>query len=310
MVQTIAFNEGLMNTTAPSIPVTPAQRSLQAWGLLILIALIWGSSFILIKRSLVGFSTTQVATGRIFFAFLFFLPYLLLRIKQFPTKHWLPLLASGLLGYQIPAFLFAIGGAHLNSSLSGALNALSPLFTLLVGVAVFGRSVKKGQLAGVLLGFAGSVFLVFFSATGSFSFNAYALLIVLATLCYGFNINIVSRYLTDLSALVSTASMFGLVGPIALLGLSMTDFPTRAVQPTASPALLTLATLGVLGSGFATMLFNRVVLLTSALFASTVTYLMPIVALLWGILDGETLYWPQVAGMVICLLGVYLMNRK
>ncbi|MGA0558123.1 DMT family transporter [Larkinella sp. VNQ87] len=289
---------------------SPVNRSLQAWLLLILVALIWGTSFILIKHSLTVFSAMQVGTGRIFLALVFFLPYLVVRWRQFPRSRWLPLLGSGMLGYLIPAVLFATAGAHLNSSLAGTLNALSPLFTFLIGISLFGRQAKTQQIGGILLGFAGSVFLVFFSNTGSFEFNGYAFLIVLATLCYGFNINIVARYLSDLPALLSTASTFSLVGPIALLGLATTDFPARISAPGSTPALLMLLTLGMIGSGFATILFNRIIQLKSGVFASTVTYLIPVVAVLWGLFDGEPLHWPQVAGMGICLLGVYLINKK
>lgn len=297
--------------SVPEQELAPASnRLLQAWALLILVALIWGTSFILIKHSLPFFSPMQVGTGRIFLAFLFFLPFLLLRWNRFPRDRWLPLLGSGLLGYLIPAILFATAGAHLNSSLAGTLNALSPLFTFLIGILLFGRQARLLQIGGIVLGFAGSVFLVFFSATGSFSFNGYALLIVLATLCYGFNINIVSRYLSDLPALLSTASTFAMVGPIALLGLIPTDVTTRIATPGSTPALLMMLTLGMIGSGFATILFNRIIQLTSGVFASTVTYLIPVVAVLWGLLDGEPLHWPQVAGMGICLLGVYLINKK
>ncbi|GAB3893083.1 DMT family transporter [Larkinella knui] len=303
------FTENSFPATEP-VSAPQSKRLLHAWLLLILVALIWGTSFILIKHSLESFSPMQVGTGRIFLAFLFFLPYLVVRGKQFPRSRWLPLLGSGLLGYLIPAILFATAGAHLNSSLAGTLNALSPLFTFLIGVLLFGKRAKLLQVSGILLGFAGSVFLVFFSATGSFSYNGYAFLIVLATLCYGFNINIVARYLTDLPALLSTASTFAMVGPLALLGLATTDFPTRAVAPGSTPALLMLITLGMVGSGFATILFNRIIQLTSGVFASTVTYLIPVVAVIWGLFDGEPLHWPQVAGMGICLLGVYLINKK
>ena len=303
------FTENSPSASEP-IPTPPSNRRLLAWMLLILVALIWGTSFILIKHSLGVFSPMQVGTGRIFLAFLFFLPYLIILGKKFPRNRWLPLLGSGLLGYLIPAVLFATAGAHLNSSLAGTLNALSPLFTFLIGVILFRGRAKLVQVGGILLGFAGSVFLVFFSATGSFSFNGYAFLIVLATLCYGFNINIVSRYLSDLPALLSTASTFAMVGPIALLGLATTDFPTRVAAPGSTPALLMLLTLGMVGSGFATILFNRIIQLTSGVFASTVTYLIPVVAVLWGLFDGEPLHWPQVAGMGICLLGVYLINKK
>ncbi|WP_234733186.1 DMT family transporter [Tellurirhabdus bombi] len=298
------------STERPISPPAQQTTPLLAWILLFILALVWGSSFILIKRSLASFSPTQVATGRITFAFLFFLPYVMLKIRQFPRQQSWVLLASGVLGYLIPAFMFAIAGAHLSSSLAGALNSLSPLFTLVLGAIFFGNSLQTRQVIGVLLGFAGSVFLVFLSATGSFSVNGYALLLVVATLCYGLNINLVSRYLRHLPALTSTSWTFALTGPLALLGLLTTDFPVRAVNPASSSSFVMLIILGVLGSGLMTVLFNRIIQLSSAIFASSVTYLIPIVALGWGLLDGEPLYWPQIMGMAICLFGVYLINRK
>jgi len=299
-----------MQTTEEKPTETQRPTPTLAWVLLFVLALVWGSSFILIKHSLVTFSPIQVATGRIAFAFLFFLPYLLLRIREFPQRQAVALLSSGLIGYLIPAYFFATGGAHLSSSLAGALNSLSPLFTLLMGAFFFGRPLRSRQVIGVLLGVTGSLFLVFMSTTGRFSVNGYALMLVAATVCYGLNINLVSRKLSGLPALVSTTWMFGLVGPIALTGLLLTDFPTRAMAPQAFPSLLMLMLLGILGSGLMTILFNRVIQLASPVFASSVTYLMPLIALFWGLVDGEPLYWPQLAGMAICLVGVYLINRN
>lgn len=286
-----------------------------AWVLLFVLALVWGSSFILIKRSLAVFPPEQVAAGRIFFALLFFTPFLGVQARQVSTrqavgKQWLALLAAGLTGYLIPAFLFAEAGAHLNSSLAGALNALSPLFTLLIGVLFFGRVLRVWQVAGILLGLTGSILLIFYSATGSFAVNGYALLIVLATVCYGTNINIIGRYLSHLPALVSTAWLFAFVGPMAFLTLLTTDFFSRALLPTSGFSLATLICLGVLGSGVMSVIFNRIMQLASPLFASSVTYLMPGVALLWGVLDGETIYPIQFAGMSICLLGIWLINKS
>jgi drug/metabolite transporter (DMT)-like permease len=294
---------------------TAKKHPLLAWILLFVLALVWGSSFILIKRSLVAFPPEQVAAGRILFAFLFFSPFLGIQARNIDTRQsvrnrWGALLAAGLLGYLIPAFLFAEAGAHLNSSLAGALNALSPLFTLLIGVLFFGRVLRLWQVAGILLGLGGSILLIFYSATGSFSVNGYALLIVLATLCYGTNINIIGRYLSHMPALVSTAWLFAFVGPMALLTLLTTDFFTRVTLPASTLSLATLICLGVLGSGVMSVIFNRIMQLVSPLFASSVTYLMPGVALMWGVLDGETIYAVQFAGMGICLLGIWLINKS
>lgn len=300
-------------TTEPPV-VQLHKRPLMAWLLLGALALVWGSSFILIKRSLVAFPPEQVAAGRLVFALVFFLPFLTRQSSQSAVRvavrhRWMALLASGVIGFVVPAFLFAEAGAHLNSSLAGALNSLSPLFTLILGRLVFGQPLRVRQVAGILLGLAGSLLLVFFSATGSFQFNGYALLVVLATICYGLNTNLIGRYLSHLPALVSTAWLFAFAGPIALVTLIPTDFLSRVVDVKNNWSLAALATLGVFGSGLMSIFFNRVVQLASPLFAASVTYLIPIVALMWGVLDGETIYAVQFAGMGICLLGIWLVNK-
>ena len=302
-----------MTTELPA-PLTQ-KRPLLAWGLLCVLALVWGSSFILIKRSLAAFPPEQVGAGRLVFALLFFTPFLARQSRQADVrtavKHrWVALLASGVIGFVIPAFLFAEAGAHLNSSLSGALNSLSPLFTLIIGATFFGQALKTRQVLGILLGLAGSLLLVFFSATGSFEINAYALLVVVATVCYGLNTNIIGRYITHLPALVSTAWMFLFAGSICLLTLVSTDFFSRVASPQNAWPLAALVTLGVLGSGLMSIFFNRVMQLSSPLFAASVTYLIPIVALGWGVLDGETIYAVQFAGMGVCLLGISLINKS
>lgn len=295
--------------------VLPQKRPLLAWVLLCCLALVWGSSFILIKRSLSAFPPEQVAGGRLVFALLFFTPFLIRQRQSADVRvavrhRWVALLASGVIGFVIPAFLFAEAGAHLNSSLAGALNSLSPLFTLILGGVFFGQSLKIKQVAGILLGLAGSLLLVFFSATGSFQINGYALLVVLATVCYGLNTNLVGRYISHLPAIVSTAWLFAFAGPIALLTLMPTDFLGRVIEPQNSWSVGALATLGVFGSGLMSIFFNRVMQLSSPLFAASVTYLIPVVALLWGVLDGETIYAVQFVGMGVCLLGIWLVNKS
>lgn len=278
-------------------------------------ALVWGSSFILIKRSLEAFPPEQVAAGRIFMAFLFFVPFQAYQIRQPDIrvslrKQWPYLTAVGLTGFLIPAYLFAIAGAHINSSLSGALNSLSPLFTLIIGATFFGNRVPMRQTLGILLGLAGSILLVFFSATGQFSVNAYALLAVMATICYGINTNLIGRYIRHMPALVSTAWIFFFIGVPAFGLLLFTDVWARAANGSNLPSVLALATLGVLASGMMSVLFNRVIQLTSPLFGASVTYLIPVVALIWGLLDGEHIFAAQYLGMGICLLGIYLTNKS
>lgn len=301
--------------TANEPVVTPQKRPLLAWLLLCSLALVWGSSFILIKRSLAVFLPEQVGAGRLAFALFFFIPFLAQQSRQpevrVAVRHrWVALLASAIVGFVIPAFLFAEAGAHLSSSLAGALNSLSPLFTLILGGVFFGQSLKIRQVGGILLGLTGSLLLVFFSATGAFQINGYALLIVLATLCYGLNTNLIGRYLSHLPALVSTAWLFAFAGPIALLTLMPTDFLGRLIQSGPyNASVWALVTLGVLGSGLMSIFFNRVMQLSSPLFAASVTYLIPIVALMWGVLDGEKVYAVQFVGMGVCLAGIWLVNK-
>ncbi|GAB4045344.1 DMT family transporter [Spirosoma litoris] len=301
--------------TAEEPVVIPQKRPLLAWILLCSLALVWGSSFILIKRSLVAFPPEQVGAGRLVFALFFFTPFLARQSRQADVRvavrhRWVALLASAVIGFVVPAFLFAEAGAHLNSSLAGALNSLSPLFTLILGGVFFGQSLKIRQVAGILLGLGGSLLLVFFSATGSFQLNKYALLVVLATICYGLNTNLIGRYLSHLPALVSTAWLFAFAGPIALLTLMPTDFLSRVITHENNWSLGALVTLGVFGSGLMSIFFNRIMQLASPLFAASVTYLIPIVALMWGVLDGETIYPVQFAGMGVCLAGIWLVNKS
>lgn len=302
-------------TTLEPVPIVTPKRPVLAWVFLCLMALVWGSSFILIKRSLEAFTPDEVAAGRIFLAFLFFIPFQAYQIRQPETRtslrqKWPYLIVVGLTGYLIPAYLFAIAGAHLNSSLAGALNSLSPLFTLIIGTLFFGNRVPGRQAIGILLGLAGSILLIFFSATGEFSVNGYALLIFLATICYGTNTNFVGRYIRDMPALVSTAWLFFFIGLAALGALLPTDIWSRMTDSRNLRSLAALVTLGVLASGVMSVLFNRVIQLTSPLFAASVTYLIPIVALMWGLLDGERIYAVQYVGMGICLMGIYLTNTN
>jgi drug/metabolite transporter (DMT)-like permease len=304
----------MTTATEPTI-VAPQKRPLLAWLLLTCMALVWGSSFIMMKKALVVFSSQQVASARIFFAFLFFVPLMLVQVRRPDVRlavrqRWFALLLSGILGFLLPAFLFAEAGAHISSALSGTLNSLSPLFVLLLGTLVFNLRFRQNQVVGIMLGFVGSMILVFFSASGSFSVNGYALMVMLATVMYGANTNLISKYLSHLPALTATAWTFAFVGPIAGVVLLSSDFLNRTAQPGALGPLGALAFLGILASGITSVLFIRVVQLASGVFAASVTYLIPVVAIVWGLLDGETILWQQYLGLTISLTGIYLVNRQ
>ncbi|MBL7945555.1 MAG: DMT family transporter [Flavobacteriales bacterium] len=185
-------------TDRPALAQSPAGHGRLVWGLLIILALIWGSSFILMKRGLFHegrpvLNGWQMASARLLIAWLALIPWALRHIGQL-QRHWLPLLGTGLLGNGIPAFLYAMAQTRINSSLSGMLNSLTPLFTLVVGLAVFGTRVRAVQVAGVLVGLAGAIGLVALDArTGTFTWSPFAILPIIGTFCYGCSANIVKH---------------------------------------------------------------------------------------------------------------------
>ncbi|MBL7950533.1 MAG: DMT family transporter [Flavobacteriales bacterium] len=301
-------------TVATEPKTVSPERNSTVWSLLIILALIWGSSFILMKRGLFHdgqpvLSPWQMASARLLIAWLALSPLLLRHIRTL-REHWLPLLGTGLLGNGIPAFLYAMAQTRIESSLSGMLNSLTPLFTLVVGVAVFQSRVRAAQVAGVGLGLAGAVGLIITDpGTGSISWSPYAFLPVIGTLCYGCSANIVKHRLYMLPAAATAALALTFVGPIGAVGCVLTDLPTTLrADPQAMRSLGFVALLAVLSSALSLVLWNALLKRTSAVWASSVTYLMPIVAIGWGLLDGETINGSQLLMIGLILSGVYLVT--
>ncbi len=283
-----------------------------AWLLLAFLACIWGSSFILMKKSLEVFTSNQVASLRLFSAFLFFVPVLLSRFKQLPTgKILLYCFFSGLTGNLFPAFFYAVAGAHIDSSLSGLLNSMTPIFTVIIGVVFYQQGISREQMIGMILGFLGSLLLIFGSGkTSNMSVNPYVLLVIAATVMYGVNLNFVKKKLNDLDPMTLSATVLATLGPFAAIVLFSGDFVTKAMQPAALLPLIYTFVLGAIGSGLATVLFYRILQMTTPVFGSSVTYLIPIVAVMWGVADGEKLLFQHYVGMAAILLGVYIVNRS
>ena len=284
-----------------------------SWILLIILSLIWGSSFILIKKGLQVFSAMEVGALRIAAASVFLAPIAIGRFYRIKRQHLLLLLEVGFVGSLGPAFFFAIAQTQIPSSLTGVLNALTPMFVALVGVLFFKQHFQKNKILGLAIGFLGTVILILSGSAGQFShINYYALFVVLATICYGFNLNIIKTYLADLKSLTITSVSLLFVAPASLILLFFfTDFTTK--MQTVEGAWLAfgyIATLGVVGTAIALILFNHLVKITTPVFTSSVTYLIPIVAVIWGLLDDESLYTAHYAGMAAILLGVYLINRR
>jgi len=292
--------------------------STKSWFLLIILAFIWGSSFILMKRGLFSANgdetllPRQLAGLRIALAGLVLLPVAIKHRKAITKQNWKFLLIVGLLGNGIPAFLFAVAQTHISSSLSGLLNSLVPLFTMLLGYFVFKIKTKWFNALGVIIGLGGALGLIVASKnTEGESDFWFSMLVVAATLCYAISVNVIKSKLHEVKSLAITSLGFGFLIVPCLFYLGTTDIILRLdVVPGAWSSLGYTAILSLVGTGLAVVLFNGLIKETTAIFASSVTYLIPIVAIGWGVLDGEVLSGGQIMFALVILSGVYLVNKK
>lgn len=282
------------------------------WITLILLALTWGSSFILMKRGLIYFSPTEVAAFRISVAMLVLLPIAVRNLSSFKGKV-LPLFLAGLFGNAIPAFLFALGQTQISSSLSGMLNSLTSLFTLLIGIVFFGMAAMRWQIIGVIVALIGALGVIGFENLTQFSdAGKYSLLIIIAAGCYGIGVNVIKSKLHDVKPTHITSLSFFMIGPPLFIYLLMgTNFLNTLSTNTESwLGVFYLSLLAIVGTAIAVIMFNRLIKETTAVFATTVTYLIPIVALGWGFVDGERVTMSQVAYMALILVGIFLINSS
>jgi len=282
------------------------------WITLALLAITWGSSFILMKKGLEYFSPQEVAAYRISVATLVLLPFSLPNLSVL-SKNWRPLLIAGLFGNGIPAFLFAIAQTEIPSSLSGILNSLTSLFTLAIGIIFFRVAFLRFQILGVIAALIGALGLIGFGSLTEFgTYAKYSSLVVIASACYGIAVNIIKYYLHDIKPAQITSLSFLLIGPpVAIYLFSTTDFITSSTtKPDALWGVFYLSILGIVGTAIAVIIFNRLIKETTAVFASSVTYLIPVVALTWGVFDGEQISLEQVAYMAIILVGIFLINSS
>jgi drug/metabolite transporter (DMT)-like permease len=281
--------------------------------LLIILSLIWGTSFILMKRGLVVFSPDEVGALRVTAASLVLLPFAFTNLKALPKEqYWKPFL-SGMLGIFIPAFLFATAQTRMESSIAGVMNALTPIFTLIIGIIVFQQKFKPLAAVGFLLSLAGTVVLILSRSGGTMGgVNYFAFLVVIACICYGCNVNFLKFQLAGLSSMTITSLALLFIGPLAILYLfAFTDFTSNLSEtPGAWAACGYIVLLGIMSTTVATLLFTRLIKISSPIFASSVTYIIPIVAVVWGVLDGEHLYPGHYIGMATIIGGVYLANKK
>ncbi|TXC81818.1 DMT family transporter [Luteibaculum oceani] len=285
-----------------------------------LLAAIWGSSFILIKRGLynatgdVVFTGFQVGFLRITLAALVLLPFALRSFKKVKKKEWVPLIVAGCVGNGMPALLFAIAQTKINSALAGVLNSLTPFFTLIIGMVFFGVVASGRKYLGVILGLLGAIGLILSQSNFSFQLDqvgGYSLLVLAACLCYASSVNIIKTYLKDLRPVEITSISFAIMLLPFLSGVYFTDVPgVLSDVDGAWFSFLCISILGVCGTALAVILFNHVIKETSALTASSVTYLIPIVAVIWGVVDGEAFTLLDLLFSLVIISGVYLVNSK
>lgn len=284
----------------------------QKWIYLLFLSLIWGSSFILIKRSLVGYTPLQVGGLRIVFAsvLLFILGFK--SLKTLSKKDWKWVTIAGLCSSFFPPFFFALAQTEISSGITSILNSVTPLFTTLVGLALFGLSLKGRQVLGVLIGLFGTVVLIATGMENNVDQNYwYALFIIISALGYAFNINIIKKYLSHLTSLAVTTASFGVAFLPALIILFYSGVFKQFVGNSAMhETVWYIMALAFLGTALANILFNKLIKLSSPVFAASVTYLIPLVAVLWGFLDGENINILQLLAGLIILFGVWLVNRK
>jgi len=283
------------------------------WVFLFLLALIWGSSFILIKKSLIGLSPMQLGSLRIIITgfILFIAGFNSFKNLSKSTIKWIAL--SGFLGTFFPAFLFAFAETEIDSAIASILNSIVPINTILFGFLAFNILSTKRQIIGVLIGFTGAILLISNGAAINPNQNYwYALLVIIATIMYAFNINIIKRHLQNISPLTIAVGNFTVIIIPAFLVLIYSGFFTQQVLqgPNFSISIFYVFLLSLFGTAIAKVLFNNLVQISTPVFASSVTYIMPIVAVFWGLLDNEVFsFWQGIATLII-LGGVYLANSK
>lgn len=284
----------------------------QKWLYLILLSFVWGSSFILMKKALIGLTPIQLGALRILIAGLFLLMIGFKSLKEIKKKHYKYIFYTALCGTFFPVFLFAYAVKGIDSSIASILNSLTPFNTLIFGVLAFGFAFKKQQLLGIIIGLIGTVILILKGADLNPNQNYwFSLLVFIASIGYALNVNMVKKHLSDISALSIVAGNFLLLVIPAFIVLFFTGFfDTLEYTDTKMTALGYITILAVFGTGIAKIFYNKMVHLSTPIFASSVTYLIPIVAVFWGVLDGEQLSFVQLIAGLVILFGVYLVNKK
>ena len=281
------------------------------WIYLLILSFVWGSSYILIKKALIGLSPLQVGSLRTIISTVLLLVIGYSSLKTIPRDKWKWILITGLVSF-IPPFLFAYAQTEIDSALAAILNSLTPLATLLIGVGFYRFKIDSKQISGVIIGLIGSVLLMYQGSVINPDQNLlYVFFIIFASVLYAVQVNLLKVHLQDVSAVAITVGNFIFIFPLAVVIFLMSDYKQININDKdVKVALFCLLILSLVGTVFAKILFNKFVQIASPVFASSVTYTLPIVALFWGLLDGEVFTLNQFFATVIILTGVYLANKK
>jgi len=280
------------------------------WALFIALSVIWGSSFILMKEGMKALTAYQVAAMRILGGGLLLIPVAIRHIRNIPRAKFSYIILSGLLGSFLPAFLFCIAETKIDSSLAAFLNSLTSVFTIVVGVIFFQSAIQRGKVIGVIIAFTGMLMLLFSKGTLNLQYFSFAGFVLLATLCYAVNVNMVNRYLKEVGSVkLAAISLSALTIPSLLILFFSGYFSLPAEQNVFWYSTGASALLGIVGTAVATILFYMLLKKAGPLFASMVTYGIPFVALLWGLIAGEQINVWEIIALGIILFGVYRSNR-
>ena len=285
---------------------------MKKWIYLISLSLIWGTSFILIKKALIGLTPLQLGSLRIIFSSIILFIFAWNTLKLITKKEWKWIIISAFLGSFFPAFLFAFAETEIDSSIASILNSLVPLNTVIIGVIVFKIASSKKQIIGVIVGFIGTYLLIH----GGIELNPdqnylYAGLVILCSFLYGFNVNIIKKYLNDIPAVAIATGHFSVIFIPAIIIFSFSGFNTdQMYDPITLKSISYVLVLSAFGTALAKVLFNKLVQISTAVFASSVTYSLMIVSLFWGILDGELFSINQFMATLLIVLGVLLSSRS
>jgi drug/metabolite transporter (DMT)-like permease len=285
-------------------------KELVNWIFFSLLSIIWGSSFILMKVGMETLTVYQVASLRIVSAGLALLPLTIKHIRNITFNKIGYIFLSGLLGSLLPSFLFCMAETKIDSALAGTLNALTPIFAIIAGFAIFKINMPSKKIRGIIIAFAGSILLLFSKGIKDTANAEYSFYIVLATLLYGINVNLVQKYLNDIGSLKTVSIGVSLCAVPALLVLIFTGYFHTYTYAATLNGTLAAVTLGIFGSAIANVLYYMLIKRAGALFSSMVTYGIPFIALFWGLLAHEDIGWKQIVSLMVILTGVYIANRS